>query len=177
MSFAASGEGSSTPSARVTRISPSRTATPAASGDVSSNRAAFSGGPASRKRITGRPRTCARRSCTLPQANRRPYSMMPTRLQISANSGRMWLETRIVLPSPCSRFSSPRISILARGSRPLAGSSRSSTCGSCSSTRARPNRWVMPRERLVTSSSRLKARSTSSSDRSATRRRSGPSIR
>ena len=43
----------------------------------------------------------------------------------------------------------------ARGSRPLAGSSSSSTWGSCSSTRARPSRWVMPRERLVTKASRL----------------------
>src|SRR5438874_63793 len=39
--------------------------------------------------------------------------------------------------------------------RQLAGSSRSSTWGSCSSTRARPSRCVMPRDRLVTSASRL----------------------
>ena len=54
-----------------------------------------------------------------------------------------------------ARLSSPRISMRARGSRPLAGSSSSSTCGSCSSTRARPSRCVMPRDRLVTSASRL----------------------
>ena len=42
-----------------------------------------------------------------------------------------------------------------RGSRPLAGSSSSNTCGSCSSTRARPSRCVMPRDRLVTRASRL----------------------
>ena len=80
---------------------------------------------------------------------------MPTLLQMSASSGRMWLETMIVLPILPSSLSSPRISILARGSRPLAGSSSSSTWGSCSSTRARPSRWVMPRERLVTKASRL----------------------
>ena len=76
--------------------------------------------------------------------------MMPTLLQMSASSGRMWLETMMVLPSLPSSLSRPRISMRARGSRPLAGSSSSSTLGSCSSTRARPSRCVMPRERLVT---------------------------
>src|SRR5262249_52126382 len=60
--------------------------------------------------------------------------MMPILLQMSASSGRMWLETRIVLPMLRSSLSRPRISMRARGSRPLAGSSSSSTCGSCSNT-------------------------------------------
>src|SRR5580700_8979635 len=49
-----------------------------------------------------------------------PRSMMPILLQMSASSGRMWLETRIVLPMLRSSLSNPRISIRARGSSPEA---------------------------------------------------------
>ena len=53
--------------------------------------------------------------------------MMPIDVQQSANSVRMWLEMRIVLPIRRSSFKRAFTSIRARGSRPLAGSSRIST--------------------------------------------------
>ena len=82
---------------------------------------------------------------TLAAATRRPCSMMPIWVQMSATSDRMWDEKKIVLPMPCRARSSSRISIRARGSRPLAGSSRMSTCGSWVSVRARQRRCFMPR--------------------------------
>ena len=43
-------------------------------------------------------RTCFITSTTAPLTSKTPCSMMPILLQMSASSGRMWLETRIVLP-------------------------------------------------------------------------------
>ena len=63
-------------------------------------------------------------SSKLPSATSLPASTMPTWVQISATSARMWVEKKMVLPSRLSSSSSSRISMRARGSRPEAGSSR-----------------------------------------------------
>ena len=89
--------------------------------------------------------------------------MMPIDVQQSANSVRMWLEMRIVLPIRRSSFSRAFTSIRARGSSPLAGSSRISTGGSWTSVLARQSRCFMPRERLLTNASRLPVKSSRSS--------------
>ena len=64
--------------------------------------------------------------------------MMATRLHRVCSSLRMWEEMMMVLPRRCSSCRMAIISMRARGSRPLAGSSSSSNCGSWISTRARP---------------------------------------
>src|SRR6267143_226857 len=60
----------------------------------------------------------------------------------------------IVLPRRCSSCKMAIISMRARGSRPLAGSSSSSTGGSWINTRARLSRLVKPRLRESTKASR-----------------------
>jgi hypothetical protein len=56
--------------------------------------------------------------------NEIPSLKMPMLVQISATSDKMWEEKKMVLPMFFSSRSSSRISMRARGSRPLAGSSR-----------------------------------------------------
>ncbi|SLI22079.1 Uncharacterised protein [Mycobacteroides abscessus subsp. abscessus] len=57
-----------------------------------------------------------------------------------------WLDTSTVRPSEASRCMNRRIHRMPSGSRPLTGSSNSSTFGSPSSAPARPSRWDMPSE-------------------------------
>ena len=58
-----------------------------------------------------------------------------------------WLETKTVRPSPASCCMKVRTQRMPSGSRPLTGSSSSSTCGSPSIAAAMPSRWVMPSEK------------------------------
>ena len=83
-------------------------------------------------------------SWTSPEMSISPRSMIPTLLQKSASSGRMCEEMMMVLPIAFSSLNSSLISIRARGSRPDAGSSRSSTLGSWISVLARHSRCFMP---------------------------------
>ena len=53
-------------------------------------------------------------------------------------------ETKTVRPSEASCFIRLRTHRMPSGSRPLTGSSKSSTCGSPSSAAAMPSRWPMP---------------------------------
>lgn len=55
-------------------------------------------------------------------------------------------ETKTVRPSLASCFIRLRTQRMPSGSRPLTGSSKSSTCGSPSSAAAMPSRWPMPSE-------------------------------
>ena len=64
--------------------------------------------------------------------------MIATRLQSSSTSARMWLESRIVIPSPASRFTSSRMSRMPAGSSPVVGSSSSSSFGSRKQRRGDP---------------------------------------
>ena len=48
----------------------------------------------------------------------RPLRMIATRLQSSSTSASTWLESRIVIPSDASRFTSSRMSRIPAGSRP-----------------------------------------------------------
>ena len=66
-------------------------------------------------------------SATRPWASTWPRSMIATEVHSSSSSGRMWDETRMVLPSDRSSRRSSRSSTRARGSRPDAGSSSRST--------------------------------------------------
>src|SRR3954453_5736760 len=59
----------------------------------------------------------------------RPLRMIATRLQSSSTSARMWLERRIVIPSPARRFTSSRMSRIPAGSSPVVGSPSSRSCG------------------------------------------------
>jgi len=111
-----------------------------------------------------------------PEVSSRPASMMPIEVQKSASSVSMWEDTRMVFPILHSSRINSRISILACGSRPDAGSSSSRTAGSCSSVLARHNLCFMPRERLITWESRLPVRSVSSSTSSMALRRPARSI-
>ena len=68
---------------------------------------------------------------------RRPSARSPTS---------RWLLTSTVLPCRARWTSTSRIQRMPSGSRPLAGSSRMTVCGSPSSTPASPRRWRMPSE-------------------------------
>ena len=100
----------------------------------------------------GRRRSEAARSmsATRPWARTWPRSTIATLVHSSSSSGRMWLLMTMVLPSERSSRSSSRSSTRARGSRPEAGSSSSSTCGSWTSAWARHSRCCMPRDRAWT---------------------------
>ncbi len=65
---------------------------------------------------------------------------------VNAISLMRWLETNTVRPSAARRRNSVRIQRIPSGSRPLTGSSHSSTPGSPSSAAARPSRCRMPSE-------------------------------
>ena len=72
--------------------------------------------------------------------------MMPTRSQSSCTSVIRWLESRTVQPAAPSRRTSRRMSAMPAGSRPLVGSSRTTSRGSFSSAAATPRRCFMPSE-------------------------------
>ena len=107
----------------------------------------------------GRPRRAARPAAALRTS--RPRSMITTSSALCATSASWWLETSTV--RPCVGVASRRKSrsqAMPSGSRPLAGSSSSSTCGSPRSAVARPSRWRMPREKPPTRRSAASARPT-----------------
>ena len=73
-----------------------------------------------------------------------PRLMIVTLSQISSTSS-MWCEqSRTVRPRPASRRTSARMSRIPAGSRPLAGSSRTSRLGSRSRLAATPSRCRIP---------------------------------
>ena len=69
---------------------------------------------------------------------------------VSAISDMRWLDTKTVRPSAASCRARLRTQRMPSGSRPLTGSSRTTTGGSPSSATAMPSRWPMPRENLPT---------------------------
>ena len=80
--------------------------------------------------------------------------MMTTSSTVCSTSWSRWLETRIVLPSWLRWRRKPRSQRMPSGSRPLEGSSSTSTWGSPSRAAARPSRWRMP---MLYSPARLRA--------------------
>ncbi len=80
-----------------------------------------------------------------------------------ASSLRMWELMKMVFPIRESVRKISISSILARGSRPLAGSSRRRSSGSWTRTRARLSRCCMPRERPLIRSVRRPSMSVSDS--------------
>jgi hypothetical protein len=95
----------------------------------------------------------ASRSWIGPTATHRPASMTATRSHIFSASSRRWLDTMTVRPWSASETSSRRISAIPAGSRPLAGSSSTTTSGSRSRAAAIPSRWRIPSEYVATGSS------------------------
>ena len=76
----------------------------------------------------------------------RPRLMIATRLQSSSTSVIWWLESITVMPSEESRRTSVFMSRMPAGSRPVFGSSSSSSCGRRMSAAAIPSRCFMPWE-------------------------------
>ena len=66
---------------------------------------------------------------------------------VTAISLMRWEETKTVRPSAASDFIRFRTQRMPSGSRPLTGSSKSSTWGSPRSAAAMPSRWPMPSEK------------------------------
>src|SRR5215468_7659823 len=102
-----------------------------------------------------------------------PALTITTWSAVWATSLSTWLATITVLPSSARPRSRPRSQAIPAGSRPLAGSSSSSTCGSPSRAAARPRRCRMPRENPRTRRSAAPASPTCPST-SSTRMRGMP---
>ncbi|PSK52165.1 hypothetical protein B0E38_04863 [Streptomyces sp. 111WW2] len=87
------------------------------------------------------------KSVTLMSAISWPRPMTIRWSAVSAISLIRCEETKTVRPSAASAFIRLRTQWMPSGSRPLTGSSKSSTWGSPSSAAAMPSRWPMPREK------------------------------
>src|SRR5262245_17373811 len=141
---------SATPSTASTSFSRTLTSTRSAigRGDApkrSSSASATSGGM--RPSTTSVSRSpVPRNSSIAPSWTMRPREMIATRSQTSSTSERIWVFMKTVLPSLRRRRIRSRISLRPIGSRPLIGSSRKTTLGSCTRAWARPIRWSIPFE-------------------------------
>ena len=100
----------------------------------------------------------------------RPWSITITSSAISAISDRRWLDTSTALPRPANHCRNSRSHRMPCGSRPFAGSSRISTCGSPSSAPANPRRCRMPSEYPPALRSAASVRSTAPTPRRRSRR-------
>ena len=111
-------------------------------------RAAEGRGPGRRRSVAqevagvGRHRSAA--SAMVPWKATAPRFMMVTLSQISSTSSMSCELSSTVSPLRASRFTSARMSRMPAGSRPLAGSSSTSSRGSRSRLAATPSRWRMP---------------------------------
>ena len=76
----------------------------------------------------------------------RPPEMMPTRSQIASTSGRMWVEKKTVFPCDLREKMMSRTSLRPTGSRPLIGSSSTSSRRSVIKVARRPSFCPMPLE-------------------------------
>ena len=86
-------------------------------------------------------------SARLSSSNNAPWSIIPISSAKSAISERIWLEINIVFPLSLQRSRiKERTSAIPIGSRPLIGSSKIKSSGSCIMARAIANRCFMPRE-------------------------------
>ena len=86
-----------------------------------------------------------------------PASMIPISVHIWASSERMWELTTMVFPSAQSSFKSSLNSILALGSMPDVGSSKTRSFGSWIMARARQSLCFIPLDRLSTKNSSFPA--------------------
>ena len=114
---------------------------------ASTSAAASSRGRSVRTRTRiGRSSMSARRSRKSPAAASRPCDMTSTCEPSRSTSSSTWLDTITHRPSPPSRRNSATMSMRWRGSRPVSGSSRTSTAGSWTIACATFTRWRMPFE-------------------------------
>ena len=81
-----------------------------------------------------------------PSAASRPWAITSTREPKRSTSSSTWLETITHWPSRPSRWNRSIMWSRWRGSRPVSGSSSTSTCGSWTSAWATLTRWRMPFE-------------------------------
>ena len=95
-----------------------------------------------------------------PSATSRPLTSTTTRGAMRSTSGRTCDETSTVRPSSPSRRISSTTWRRCTGSRPLSGSSSSSSSGSCTSAWASLTRWRMPFEKPPTRRSAASSRPT-----------------
>ena len=102
----------------------------------------------SRKKASSSELLPADSSATVVWASSRPWPITMSWSAVCATSLIRWLEMSTVRPRAARFFSRLRIQRMPSGSRPLTGSSSSSTAGSPSSAAAMPSRWAMPRENL-----------------------------
>ena len=109
--------------------------------EFSSPTAASPSGVRTTVRPVGRCR-CASSSCTIS----RPRSSTPTRVHSCSTSASRWLDRNTVVPCRLRSSSRSRTSRIPCGSRPLVGSSSTSSSGERSSAAARPSRCRMPSE-------------------------------
>src|SRR5947199_230839 len=93
------------------------------------------------------PGTEAFNSRGVPRAITRPWSMMARRWQSVSASSMLCVVSRMVLPVWLYSRTISHRSKRVCGSRPALGSSRNSTCGSCTMARAMERRCIMPPEK------------------------------
>ena len=101
-----------------------------------------------------RARRSPRRACsTGPEKTTRPVTRIVTSAHREARSSIRWLERTTATPSSAARSMTRWTWRLPAGSRPLAGSSRTSSRGRVSSAAARPSRCRIPSEKPRTRTS------------------------
>ena len=97
--------------------------------------------------LRGRSAIRSRIAWVSPLATRWPLTSTSTRGAIRSTSWRTWEETTTVRPSSPRRMTRSTMCRRCAGSRPLRGSSSSSSSGSCASAWASFTRWRMPWEK------------------------------
>src|SRR6266545_5277632 len=122
---------------------------------------------------TRSPEAAASSSPTPVSATSRPRPMTTRWSAVSSSSLIRWLETNTARPRAASSLAKPLNQRMPSGSRPLTGSSNSSTGGSPSSAAAMPSRCRMPSEKPPVRRRATVASPTVSST-SCTRRRGRP---
>ena len=96
--------------------------------------------------LTAAPPLRATKSATVVSAISRPRPITTSRSAVTDISLIRWLDTNTVRPSFARPRRKRRTQRIPSGSRPLTGSSNSSTPGSPSNVAAMPRRWLIPSE-------------------------------
>ena len=114
--------------------------------------------------------TCALSCAGVPAATSRPRSIRTTRSASASASSRYWVVSSSVTPSSTSSRIVDQTTCRLRGSRPVVGSSSTSTCGRSIRPAARSTRRRSPPDRSLTSRSRKSSRRSGRSARRTTAR-------
>ena len=144
---------------------------------TSSRASACAAPPAAMRSVRGRSRMRSRIAPVSPSATRRPFTSTTTRGAMRSTSCSTCEETSTVRPSAPSRRISSTTCRRWTGSRPLSGSSSSSSSGECTSAWASLTRCRMPFEKPPTRRSAASSRPTLAIASAAARGGSGTSRR